>query len=191
VFLLGAPLAWAVLLVFHPAPDPADVYGSLRGDATAMVVVHAGTLVFIGLMGGALFLLVRDLPGPAAAAGRLAVIPYVLFYGAAEAVLGVATGILVDHGDARAAQALWDDALTGDVLPALGAVAWLVGVLGAALAYRRAGAPLAVPVLLALSAIALLHAPPTGPFGLLCFAGAVAVLAQKRQRMRMSRLVAT
>jgi hypothetical protein len=135
VFLLGVPLAWAVLLIFHPAPDPADVYGSLRGDATAMVVVHAGTLVIVGLLGAAIFLLVRDLPG-------------------------IATGVLVEHGDARAARALWDDTLTGEVLPAL-------------------------------SAIALLHAPPTGPAGLLCFAGAVAVPAQNTQRTRMPRLLAT
>lgn len=62
-FLIGVPLAWAVLLLFHPAPDDGDIYGSLRHDASAMVIVHLGTLLFIGLIGAALYLLVRALPG--------------------------------------------------------------------------------------------------------------------------------
>jgi hypothetical protein len=27
------PLAWAVLLLFHPAPDADDIFGSLRQEA--------------------------------------------------------------------------------------------------------------------------------------------------------------
>ncbi len=32
-FLIGVPLAWAVLLWFHPSTDPDDIYGSLRDQA--------------------------------------------------------------------------------------------------------------------------------------------------------------
>ena len=32
-YLLGVPLAWAVLLLFHPNPDPGDVYGRALVDA--------------------------------------------------------------------------------------------------------------------------------------------------------------
>jgi hypothetical protein len=72
VFLLAVPLAWAVLLMFHPAPDPDDIYGSLRDESTQWLVVHVGTLLFIGLMGAALFLLVSDLSGLAATVSRVA-----------------------------------------------------------------------------------------------------------------------
>ena len=98
-FLIGMPLAWAVLLLFHSAPDPDDLYGSLRDEVTKWQVVHLGTLVFIGLIGAALYLLVKDLPGRAARISRLAIGPFVLFYGAGEAILGVATGVLVQHAN--------------------------------------------------------------------------------------------
>ncbi|HJV12563.1 MAG TPA: hypothetical protein VJ625_01620 [Propionibacteriaceae bacterium] len=42
-YLLVVPLSWAVLLMFHPAPDPNDIYGSLRDQATQWLVVHFAT----------------------------------------------------------------------------------------------------------------------------------------------------
>ena len=81
-FAIGVPLAWAVLLWFHPDVDPDDVYGSLQDDVTAYLVVHVGTLVFIGLMGAALYMLVRGMPGTAAKVSRLAIGPFVLLYAA-------------------------------------------------------------------------------------------------------------
>src|SRR5688572_18812789 len=99
-FLIGIPLAWAVLLWFHPdVPDPDNVYAGLRDDATAYQIVHVGTLIFIGLMGVALYMLVRDLPGKAARISRLAIGPFVLFYGAWETVIGLATRALVQHAN--------------------------------------------------------------------------------------------
>jgi hypothetical protein len=50
-------------------------------------------------MSAVLQLLVQDLRGRAAQVSRLAITPYVLFYGAGEAILGVATGVLVRHAD--------------------------------------------------------------------------------------------
>ena len=69
-FLMSVPLAWAVLLWFHPSVAPDDVYGSLRDEVVTYQIVHTGTLVFIGLIGVALYLLVRDLPGRAARTTR-------------------------------------------------------------------------------------------------------------------------
>jgi hypothetical protein len=92
-YLLVVPLSWAVLLMFHPAADPNDIYGSLRDQATQWLVVHFATLLFIGLMGGAVILLVSDLPGPAAKISRVAAGAYVLCYGAVEAMVGIAAGV--------------------------------------------------------------------------------------------------
>jgi hypothetical protein len=62
--------AWAALLVFHPAPDPGDIYWSLRDDPGRWLAVHVGTLFFIGLVGAAVLRLVDGLPGPAAMTSR-------------------------------------------------------------------------------------------------------------------------
>lgn len=137
----------------------------------------------------ALYLLVRDLPGGAARISRLAIGVFVLFYAAWETVIGLATGALVQHGNdvpaderpavSDAIQSLQENIVVGEmsVAAVLGGVAWIVAVIAAAVAYRRVGAPVVVSVLLGLSAVVISHPPPIGPFGLLCFAAAVAVLA--------------
>jgi hypothetical protein len=189
-FAIGVPLAWAVLLWFHPDVDRNDVYGDLSDEVTTYQIVHVGTLVFIGLMGVALYLLVRDLPGRAARISRLAIGPFVLFYGAWEAVIGLATGALVQHTNdspaserpavSDAIQSVQDNVIVGDpgVLASVGALAWIVAVIAAAVAYHGVGAPVLVSVLLGMSLLVASHPPPVGPFGLLCFAGAVALLAR-------------
>jgi hypothetical protein len=189
-FVIGVPLAWAVLLWFHPDVDPNHVYADLRDDVVAYQVVHVGTLVFIGLIGLALYMLVRELPGRAATLSRLAIGPFVLFYAAWESVIGLAIGVLVQHGNdapvrqrpavADAIQSLGDNVIVGDpgIVGSVGALAWIVAVLSAAVAYRRLGAPLLATVLLGLSFVVVSHPPPIGPIGLLCFASAVALLAR-------------
>jgi hypothetical protein len=151
-------------------------------------IVHIGTLFFIGLIGVALYLLVRDLPGRAARISRLAIGVFVLFYAAWETVIGLATGALVQHANdvsaderpavAEAIQSLQENIVVGEmsVAAVLGGVAWIVAVIAAAVAYRRVGAPTMVSVLLGLSLVVVSHPPPIGPIGLVCFAGAVGVL---------------
>jgi hypothetical protein len=187
---IGVPLAWAVLLWFHPDVDPNHVYADLRDEVVAYQIVHVGTLVFIGLLGLALYLLVRDLPGRAAKISRLAIGPFVLFYAAWESVIGLAIGALVQHANdapvrqrpavADAIQSLGDNAIVGDpgLVVMVGSLAWIVAVVSAAIAYRHLGAPLLATILLALSFMVVSHPPPIGPIGLVCFAGAVALLAR-------------
>jgi hypothetical protein len=193
VFLMGMPLAWAVLLWFHPGGD-GTIYDSLRDEVTTWQIVHVGTLVFIGLIGVALYLLVRDLPGRAAAVSRLAIGPFVLFYGAYEAVIGLATGALVQHandapaGDRAAVsgaiESLQDNVVVGDpgIVAVIGIVAWVTAVTAAVVAYRGLGAPAWVLVLLGLSVVIVAHPPPIGPVGLVCFAAAAGALTLGRQR---------
>jgi hypothetical protein len=188
-FLIGVPLAWAGLLWFHPDVDPNHVYADLRDEVVAYQVVHVGTLVFIGLIGLALYLLVRDVPGRAATISRLAIGPFVLFYAAWESVIGLAIGALVQHGNdapvrqrpavSDAIQSLGDNVIVGDpgIVGSIGALAWIVAAVAAAIAYRQIGAPLLATILLALSFMVVSHPPPIGPIGLLCFASAVALLA--------------
>jgi hypothetical protein len=192
-FALGVPLAWAVLLWFHPDVPPDDVYGGLQDEVTTYVIVHVGTLVFIGLMAVALYQLVRDLPGRAARVARIAVIPFVVCYGAWEAVIGLAIGALVQHTNdaepsdrpavADSIQSLGDNLIVGEggVLLAVGALAWAVAVIAAAMAIHAVGAPLSASVLLGLSAIVVSHPPPIGPVGLVFFAAAIAIWARSER----------
>jgi hypothetical protein len=182
-FLIAVPLAWAVLLVFHPAPDSDDIYGSLRDEATRFIVVHLGSIAFIALMGEALYLLLRDVSGVAARISRLCIVPFVAFYAAADAIAGLATGVLVNEANdgaatAAGAQALWDNFITGNLLFWIGGTAWIVATIAAAVAYRQAGARTAVVALVGLSAILAFHGPPLGPIGLLCFTAAVVLIAR-------------
>src|SRR5262245_18824409 len=94
-FCVGVPLAWAVVLAFHPFVDSEDVYTSLSDQADRWLVVHLLTLVFIGLMGLAMLRVLRDLTGVTAQLARLSTGVFVLFYGSGEALLGVGTGVLV------------------------------------------------------------------------------------------------
>ena len=190
---IGVPLAWAALLWFHPDVDPNHVYADLRDNVTAYQIVHVGTLIFIGLMGVALYLLVRDMPGTAARISRLAIGPFVLLYGAYETVIGLAIGALVQHANdvparqrpavADAIQSLGDNVIIGDpgIVGSLGALAWVVAVIAAAVAYRNAGAPTLAWVFLGLSFIVVSHPPPIGPIGLAFFAAAVAMLARSER----------
>lgn len=199
-FAIGVPLAWAVLLWFHPDVDPDDVYGSLQDDVTAYLVVHVGTLIFIGLMGAALYVLVRGMPGTAAKVSRLAIGPFVLLYGAWEAVIGIAIGVMVEHGNdaplsqrpavADTIQSVGSSGIIGDagIVGIAGSLAWAVAVIAAAVAYRRAGAPTLAWVLLGLSALVASHPPPIGPIGLACFAAAAGLVAHSR---RTSPVIAT
>jgi hypothetical protein len=190
---MGVPLAWAVLLLFHPDVPPDDVYGGLRDEVTTYIIVHVGTLIFIALLGVVLYMLVKDLPGRAARIARVAVIPFVVCYATWETVIGLAVGALVQHANdspasdrpaiAEAIQNLGDNAIVGEagVLLSVGALAWAVAVIAAAVAFRGVGAPLMASVLLGLSAIVVSHPPPIGPVGLVCFAGAAALLARSER----------
>ena len=188
-FLIGVPLAWAVLLLFHPLGS-GELYDEVRDEVTRWQVVHVGTVFFIGLMGLAVYLLVRDLAGTAARVSRWAAAVFVLFYAAWEAVAGLTVGALVQYTNglptperstgSDAIESVNDNAIVGDfgLLAAIGSLAWITAVIAAAVAVRRAGAPPSAAVLLGLSAIVVNHPPPTGPLGLACFAGSVVLIAR-------------
>jgi len=193
-FLIGVPLAWAVLLLFHPGGEASDVYGSARDDVTAFLVVHLGTLLFIPLMAGAIYLLLRGIPGTAAKVARISLIPFVVFYSAWETLQGIANGVLVDQVNAlpaadRAAgaelvQDFAESPLVRDmgVLGSLGSLALIVATIAAGMALKReAGAPTSVAVLLGISGFLIsAHPPPFGPTGLALFIAAVLLLARSR-----------
>ena len=95
--IVAVPAAWAVLLLFHPTGDGDEFYPIIRDQVTAWMVVHVGTLVFVPLLAGVVYLLLRGVDGIAALLSRIALAVFAVFYTAWEVLIGLGTGILVDQ----------------------------------------------------------------------------------------------
>ena len=186
-FILGVPAAWAILLLFHPGGEPDTIYLNLQDVVDRFLVVHIGMLIFIPLFAAAVYLLMRDVEGTAARVSRIALIPFVIFYGAFETLQGIGVGTLVDdlNGQSGIDQATREE-LTQDfaenilyrdfgVFVSIGNVALVTSMIAAGVALRsRAAAPLSVAILLGISPFLIsAHPPPYGPIGLVLFIVAV------------------
>jgi hypothetical protein len=204
MFLVGVPLAWAVLLLFHPGGEGKELYRDLQDQVTRMLVVHIGMLLFIPLMAVVVYVLLRGVEGTAALVSRIALALYVVFYGAWEAMYGIGLGILADavNGLPPAERAVGAEVIQDygenillrgfGVLVSIGSVAFIIAMIAAGIALRRhAGAPLAVAVLLGLSGFLITaHPPPFGPTGLALFIAAVLLFARSQSRTRAPVVVA-
>jgi lysylphosphatidylglycerol synthetase-like protein (DUF2156 family) len=191
-FLIAMPLALAVVLWFHPPGGDDGVYEGIRHDSDAWLFVHSTFLFFIPLMALAVFLLLRGLQSRAATVSRVALIVFLVFYTAYEVTVGLGTGILTDYANslpaaeqavvADAIQHYNEDNILADPLSVslvAGVLGWMVAMVAAAVALRRAGAGWPLTVLVGLSALFAIHPPPVGPAALVCFALA-AVLIERR-----------
>jgi hypothetical protein len=194
--LVGVPLAWAILLLFHPTGEGEEFYPIIRHQVTAWELVHVGTMVFIPLMAAVGFLLLRGVEGSLAVISRAAFAVFGVVYMAWEIVIGIGTGVLVDEVNqltetersigAGLVEQFTDSSLIR-AIEYVGTGAWLVAVVtaGAALV-RQTGVSRLVLVLLLLSALPTAwHVPPFGQVGLALFIGAV-VLVLRGQSVRTS-----
>jgi hypothetical protein len=181
-FVLGVPVAWAVLLLFHPSGEGTDIYADLKDNVTEMLVVHVGMVIFIPLMAVAIFLLLRGIESRAAQVSRIALVPFVVFYLTWEALQGIANGLLAEQVNqlpaadqeigANLIQDFAETPLVRDlgVLSSLGAVALVVATIALGIALRNAGAPRLTPWLFGVSGFLITaHPPPFGPTGLALF----------------------
>jgi hypothetical protein len=51
-FLIGVPLAWAALLLFHPGGEGTEItYREVQDEVTAWLAVHIGMMLFIRCRG--------------------------------------------------------------------------------------------------------------------------------------------
>ena len=99
LFLIGVPLAWAVLLLFHPGGEGDEIYQDLQDKVTRWMVVHIGMMLFIPLFGAVVYLLMRGIEGTAALVSRIGLALFVVFYGAFELLQGIGVGILVNEAN--------------------------------------------------------------------------------------------
>ncbi|HSI81699.1 MAG TPA: hypothetical protein VK919_13710 [Solirubrobacterales bacterium] len=192
--MIVVPLAWAILLLFHPGGEATEIYRSLDDEVTVWMVVHVGMLVFIPLFAVAVYLLVRGIEGTAARVSRIGLVFFVVFYGAFETLQGIGVGTLVDalNGLPEIGQATREDLVQDfaenvlfrdlGVFSSIGSLALIAAMIAAAVALRgHAGAPLSVVILLGLSGFLIgAHPPPFGPTGLAFFIIAVLLFLRSR-----------
>jgi hypothetical protein len=201
LFLVGTPLALAVVLWWHPAGG--DPYSDVSGNVGAWLFVHTAFLLFIPLLGIAAYLLFRSLDSHAASVSRVALVFFLVFYTAYEVTVGVGSGVLVDYANglpaaeqAAVADAIRhynESALLGDpvsVALVLGFFGWVVAMLAAAVALHRAGAGRPTVVLVGSASVFAVHPPPVGPVGLVCFAAAAVLIERATARDERAKVVA-
>lgn len=186
-FLVGVPLLWGILLLFHPVGD--EFYPTIEDHLTRWLTVHLGSMLFIPLMAGVMFLLLRGIEGTAAWVGRIALAVFAVVYLVYEALVGIGAGLLVDNLSGPASQRadLVDDYMDSQIITVLepvGSAGWIVAAIAAAVALsRRADGrrSVAVVLLLVLSAVPItFHVTPFGPVGLTMFIAAILLVARDR-----------
>jgi len=186
--VLGVPLLLGLLEIGHPALVPTDViFDVLAPIARWWTFLHVAQIPLFALLGVAVLLLLRDLDSRAARVGRAAIAVFIVVYPAFDAAVGVASGVMMLNVGAATAdqralveqllQALFWGPATG-IIAGIGNVCWLVALVSAALAYRRAGARWSIVGLLALSGglLSVAHIRPIGPLACLAFVAAAALV---------------
>ena len=180
--LVGIPVAFAAILALHPMISG---YEGLRTVTTRFQLVHVAMVLAIPVLALTMRRLLDGLPGRAATVARRALVPFVLLYVPYVAFEGIALGVLGQElNGLTAAQreavapSLVENFARNPIMGepglfwALGSAAWLTAVGAAVVAFRRAGAPVAVQVAVASTALIAAHAPPLAPIGWLSFAAA-------------------
>jgi hypothetical protein len=194
LFLVLVPLALAVVLIPHP-PGGEDVFEGVSPDVDRWLFTHVGALLFFPLLGIAVFWLLNGLQGKAATVSRVSLVFFLVFYTAYEVTVGVGTGVLVDYANGLPAdeQAVVADAIQeynrsvvlGDpasVSLILGFFGWVVALVAAGVAFRKAGASWPITLLVAGASLFAIHPPPIGPIGLVSFVAAAVLVERWRAR---------
>jgi hypothetical protein len=176
--LLGAPLALALLEIFHPErPNSAS---EAVEQGVWFMWFHFIQVPLFGLIALAVYLLTDGLEGRAVMVSRWAIGVFAVFFSAYDAAAGIGTGYALRNArglSAGAQEAIYEAVKDMPVvslifgLSVVGCLAWVVGLVAAAMALRRAGASLGPFVLLILAGVFLLggHPYPAGTLAFGCF----------------------
>ncbi|HEX5306016.1 MAG TPA: hypothetical protein VFW82_08025 [Dyella sp.] len=175
--VIAAPLALAVLEMFHPHPTDLLIL-----DVRPWMLVHYAQIPLFALSALAVTALVRSHIDIAATVARIAMFVFALSFVAFDTVAGVAVGILVDSAQASgspeawrgAIDALWTHPIMGGMrldgdpsLAVLGRVSLAIGTIAAAVSLKRSGSSWAPAGLLAISSLGInllhSHSWPGGP----------------------------
>jgi hypothetical protein len=189
--LLAAPLLWLVPAMLHPMGDP---YAGIADETGRWLFVHIAQLMLVPLMGALVWTLLAGLESIAARVARAALVLWLVFFSAFDAVAGIATGVLSRHAGSLAGEEregvisaidyLFDDSkLVGGSFSVLGNIghgSWMVVAIAAAVAFHQAGARRAVVGGMLLSVVFAAHSGVPAAIGLVSlFVAARLVLANR------------
>ena len=98
--VFGAPIAFAITGFLHLVADgdAPDIYTGLKGHAGLWIAIHVVQLLLILLLAVAVYWLTEGLTSTAARISRVALLPYLVFYSAFDAVVGLSNGLAVKYG---------------------------------------------------------------------------------------------
>jgi hypothetical protein len=194
--LLAAPLLWLVPAFLHPMGEP---YAGIADEADMWIFVHVAQLALMPLLAAGVWMLLYGLRSVAAWIARSALVLWLVFFSAFDAVAGIATGVLTRHanslaGDERegvvaAIDFLWTDSLLVNggfgILGNLGHLSWVVVAIAATVALYRARAGRVVVAATFLSVLIASHS------GLGAAVGLVALFVAELLMLRRRSSVAT
>ena len=192
LLLLAAPLLWLVPALLHPAGDP---YAGIAGETDRWLFVHIAQLLLVPLLGALVWTLLAGLESLAARVARAALVLWLAFFSAFDAIAGIATGVLSRHANSLAASEeregvisaidyLFDDStLVGggfSVLGNMGHGSWLVVAIAAAVAFHQVGARRAVVAGMLLSVLFASHSGVGAAIGLVSLVVAARLILTNR-----------
>ena len=175
--LLAVPLLWLLPALLHPMGDP---YEGIADEIDQWIFVHVAQLALVPFLAAGVWLLLSGLRSTAALIARAALIVWMVFFSAFDAIAGISTGVLARHahsltGDDQAGAIgaidfLFNESqLAGGGFSALGNIghfSWVVVAIAATVALYRAGSSrLAVGAML-VSVLFAAHAGPPVAAGL-------------------------
>jgi hypothetical protein len=177
LLLLAAPLLWLAPALLHPMGDP---YAGIAGETDRWLFVHIAQLLLAPFLAALVWTMLAGLESVAARVARAALVGWLAFFSAFDAVAGIATGVLSRHagsldGEERegvisAVDYLFNDStLAGgefSVLGNLGHGTWMVAAIAAAVAFHKAGARRAVVAGTLLSVVFAAHSGVPAAIGL-------------------------
>jgi hypothetical protein len=175
LLLLAAPLLWIVPAMLHPVGEP---YAGIADETGRWLFVHIAQLALAPFLAAAVWMLLGGLQSVSARVARAALVAWLAFFSAFDAIAGIATGVLSRHansltgeereGVASAVDFLFKDSqLVGPpVLGNLGHLSWIVVAIAGAVALHRAHAPRAAVVAMSLSALFAAHSGIPAAIGL-------------------------
>ena len=177
--VLAVPALWAIVALVHPMGGEGTVYEGLRDDVGLWVGIHLAQLLLSAALAVGLWGAVAGLHSPAARIARASIPVYLVFFGAFDAIVGIATGLVVHHANSTTGATREGAISTADYLmwnPIAGntGIIWaiattaLVGaILGTAMALRRAGAARGVWMPILAGLLLATHAGPAAAGGAL------------------------
>jgi hypothetical protein len=155
LMVLAAPLLWVVLAILHPGGgDEPPPYEGIADEANKWIFVHFSQLVLTPLLALGVWMLLGGIQSVAATVARAALVLWVVFFSAFDAIAGIAVGVLTRYANSLAGEEqeavvgaidflFGDSRLAGgdnfSVLGSLGQFTWVVLALAATVALWRAG----------------------------------------------------